>query len=86
MTKKYETFQDWFDEIENYGMRSERFYDEYGQYEGRARMIEWLKAAWDCAREEKKEEIWTHWCHVKRETWNTWLDRCTHCGNSRDEC
>ena len=49
---KYKDFDDWFDEIENYGMRGERFHDEFSmvEYEKRKRMIEWLQAAWDCAR------------------------------------
>ena len=87
MPKKYETFDHWFQEIENYGMRMERFYDEFGQYTGRERMIEWLRAAWECSREEevKKDEVWSHWCVVRHETWNTWLDRCTHCGKRRDD-
>ena len=85
MTKKYETFDDWFNEIENYGTRGERFLDEFGQHEGRARMIEWLRAAWHCAQEEKKEEVWTHWCPVQHTTWNTWLNRCHHCGKHRDD-
>ena len=85
MTKKYETFEDWFNEIENYGTREERFLDEFGQHEGRARMIEWLRAAWDCALMERKEEIWTHWCVVQHKDWNTWLDRCTHCGKRRHD-
>ncbi len=49
---KYKDFDAWFDEIENYGMRGERFHDEFFmvEYERRKRMIEWLQAAWDCAR------------------------------------
>jgi hypothetical protein len=86
MSNKYETFDDWFNEIENYGTRMERFLDEFGQHQGRERMIEWLRASWECAREEKnKSDVWTHWCVVRHETWNTWLDRCTHCGKRRDD-
>ena len=50
--KKYKTFDDWFDEIENYGMRMERFHEEFAMldYVKRQRMIEWLQAAWECAR------------------------------------
>lgn len=54
---KYAKFEDWFDEIENYGMRSERFYDEFSELDHikRERMIEWLEAAWNCARDGRKE-------------------------------
>lgn len=86
MPKKYEKFEDWFDERENYATRMERFLDEFGQHQGRARMIEWLRAAWDCAREDvKRDDVWSHWCSVQHQTWNTWLDRCTKCGKHRDE-
>jgi hypothetical protein len=53
--RKYKTFDDWFDEIENYGMRMERFHEEFAMldYVKRQRMIEWLQAAWECAREQK---------------------------------
>lgn len=48
---KYSNFEDWFNEIENYGLRSERFYEEFPNID--PRMIEWLKASWECAREKK---------------------------------
>lgn len=49
---KYKDFDAWFDEIENYCLRGERFHDEFSmvEYEKRKRMIEWLQAAWECAR------------------------------------
>ena len=50
--KKYENFEDWFDELENYSLRSDRFYEEWHTGHGSDRFIEWLKAAWNCAREE----------------------------------
>lgn len=49
---KYEKFTDWFDEFENYSMRSDRFFDEL-QNMTPARIVEWLQAAWECAREEE---------------------------------
>ena len=54
--RKYKTFDDWFEEIENYGMRLERFHDEFSALDHikRQRMIEWLQAAWECAREQKE--------------------------------
>lgn len=56
--RQYKKFEDWFDEIENYGTRSERFDDEFsmlGEVK-RERMIEWLRAAWDCARMQKEQK------------------------------
>ena len=52
---KYETFNNWFEEIENYGLRLERFHEEFSMVDisRRERMIEWLYAAWTCAREQK---------------------------------
>jgi hypothetical protein len=50
--QKYEKFEDWFDEIENYGYRSERFYEEF-QRMSVDRVEQWLRAAWYCAREEE---------------------------------
>jgi hypothetical protein len=52
---KYQQFNDWFDELEGiFSMRGERFHDEFSHidYETRKRMIEWLQAAWACARNE----------------------------------
>jgi transposase len=48
---RYADFEDWFDEIENYGMRSERLHEEM-QAMTPERMIEWLRAVWKCSREE----------------------------------
>ncbi len=49
--QKYEKFEHWFNEIENYSLRSDRFYEEFQNMDPK-RAIEWLKAAWECAREE----------------------------------
>lgn len=48
---KYKDFDDWFWEIENYTTRGERFYVEFQHMSGE-RAIEWLKAAWECARDQ----------------------------------
>jgi hypothetical protein len=48
---KYEKFEDWFNEIENYGMRSERFSEELRNITPQ-RAEEWLRAAWKTARGE----------------------------------
>jgi hypothetical protein len=46
----YKNFNQWFHEHENYGMRSERFYEEF-QNMTPQRAVEWLQAAWECARQ-----------------------------------
>ena len=46
---KYAKFEDWFDEIENYGFRSERFLDEFKDMSPE-RAIEWLRAAFECGK------------------------------------
>jgi len=55
MKRRYKQFSDWFEETENYGMRLERFHEEFSMldYVKRERMIEWLEAAWHCARERQ---------------------------------
>lgn len=49
---KYKEFDDWFWEIENYATRGERFYDELKAMDEK-RALEWLKAAWECARDQQ---------------------------------
>jgi len=60
----YENFEDYFEETEkswdndeeNYSMRLERFHEEFAEVaiKRRQRMIEWLRAAFDCGREKDK--------------------------------
>ena len=58
MKYKYETFEDWFDEIENYGTRSERFLSTLpNDIVLSDSMIQWLRAAFDCGREDDNENI-----------------------------
>jgi hypothetical protein len=51
---KYEKFEDWFDEIENYGMRSERFFDSLDQFASKqaydANLVLWLRSAFECGK------------------------------------
>jgi hypothetical protein len=56
MKYKYEKFEDYFEEIEGYGERGERFFWEFEELpiERRRRMKEWLKAAFECGREENQ--------------------------------
>lgn len=57
MKYKYEKFEDYFEEIEGYCLRLERFHDEFQalDYIKRERMIEWLQAAFECGREYSDE-------------------------------
>lgn len=58
---EYPDFEDWFNELENYGMRSERFLDSLGQFQSdsayRRNLIIWLEAAFRCGRAVKGEAI-----------------------------
>jgi predicted transcriptional regulator len=58
MKYKYEAFKDYFEEIENYCLRLERFHEEFSAVpeERRQRMIEWLESAFDCGREKKNND------------------------------
>ena len=50
---KYSTFKDYFDEIENFATRGERFYDEFSDPMTVDRAIQWLEAAFKCGREKQ---------------------------------
>lgn len=54
---KYEKFQDWFEEMEIFSTRSDRFHDEFLVLDIRKRMraVEWMQAAWECARMQGEE-------------------------------
>lgn len=58
MQHKYPEFDDYFYEPENYATRFERFYDEFQHVDMDTvrRMIQWMQAAWQCAREEQDEK------------------------------
>jgi hypothetical protein len=51
----YVSFFDWFHEVENYGMRSERFYEEF-QTLGPQRAVEWMQTAWRLGAESKSKD------------------------------
>ena len=57
---KYEKFEDWFDEIENYGMRNERFFDSLDQFKTEeaynANLVLWLRAAFNCGKGVDEEK------------------------------
>lgn len=58
MQHKYQEFDDYLFEIENYGTRFERFHEEFQHIDipTKQRIIDWMQASWNCAREEKDEE------------------------------
>lgn len=55
--KKYTDFESWFDELESYGLRSERFYDTLDAFTSKealyASMKLWLEAAFNSARQKR---------------------------------
>lgn len=61
---KYNTFEEWFNEVENYSTRGERFYDEL---KGMApqRGVEWLRAVWECAQSGGESIIIDRACHER---------------------
>ena len=55
---KYKEMNDWLFEIENYGTRIERLYEDLGPFEDirdYSRLLVWLQAAWDCSRMQEEE-------------------------------
>lgn len=51
----YKNFDDWFWEIEGFATRGERFFDEL-QHMDEKRALEWLRACWECARNEHERD------------------------------
>ena len=52
-------YEDWFFEVENYGMRCERFYDDVGVIDKEQlakTMQKWLRAAYAVGREHMRTE------------------------------
>ena len=55
---KYKEMNDWLFEIENYGTRIERLYEDLGPFDDirdYSRLLVWLQAAWDCSRMQEEE-------------------------------
>lgn len=50
----YEKFEDWFYERENFSDRSDRFAEELKTMDY-PRAVQWLRACWECARDEQKD-------------------------------
>lgn len=58
MTPQYPTFEDWWNEIESFSVRSERFYESMTQFSESGKPVNmelWLRAAFDAARSERGE-------------------------------
>jgi hypothetical protein len=55
---RYETFDDWFHELEKFSFRSERFFETMSMYgvKDTEHIMPWLKAAFECGRMKKGEE------------------------------
>jgi hypothetical protein len=53
----YETFEDWFYELEKFSFRSERWAETMNMYPKKdiidTKAIEWLRAAFECGREKE---------------------------------
>jgi hypothetical protein len=58
---KYKTFEDWFDELENYSFRSERFFQhlELAKTEHERRMVTelWLRTAFDMGKHSQDKIV-----------------------------
>lgn len=59
-------FEDWFNEIEHFGLRGERFYADLDAYkDGYVKaedVVIWLKAAYQIGREhESTDWVQSHW-------------------------
>ena len=59
MIQQFDTFDDWFHQIENFGTRAERFYESMSAFtslDGQAvNAVMWLKAAFEAARAEPQK-------------------------------
>ena len=57
MTREfYTTFEDWWNEIENYGTRGERFYSTFPGSVDPA-MVNWLRAAFECGASGPQRQL-----------------------------
>ena len=56
MAKSEVTFEDWFHQLEAYGLKSERFYESLNAFTNKnalaISMVEWLKAAYYAGKAE----------------------------------
>lgn len=73
----YQTFDEWFLELENYCLRAERFYEEAGS----AELLPWLKAAFEAgasqvaAKQAVIDRLMMEFCpgEMTDEQWSVWM-------------
>jgi hypothetical protein len=57
----YEKFEDWFDEVENYGGRFERFYEELHNAKDSAHLADiatkWLRTAFEMGKQSQDKAL-----------------------------
>lgn len=56
-TMKYKNFEDWFDELEGYGLRSERFFSDAecpDPFIKNRSLREWMKTAWELGKQSNE--------------------------------
>lgn len=56
-TMKYKNFEDWFDELEGYGFRSERFFSDVecpDPFCKNTILREWIKTAWELGKQSNE--------------------------------
>jgi hypothetical protein len=59
MMPLYPTFEDWWNEIESFSLRSERFFESMTQFSETGKPVNaelWLRAAFDAARTQQGEQ------------------------------
>jgi hypothetical protein len=57
----YKTFDDWFDELEGYSYRSERFWDDFeyaSQTKDYPMIKKWLKTAWEIGYQTSESKFY----------------------------
>jgi len=53
----YKEFEDWFNEVEGFTLRSERFYESMTQFSDNAKNVNieiWMRAAFECGRKQNE--------------------------------
>lgn len=57
----YKDFDAWFWELEGFGTRGERFFEELKHMDEK-RALEWLRACWMCARQDDMRDQFEREC------------------------
>ena len=73
---RYQSFEDWFDELEWHGLRSERFYESLNMFNSEggkaANFRVWLRAAFEAGK-ENLQPCRSPYCECT-------VDKCSHPG------